>query len=239
MTGTLDDTVRQRLRRVNVSTLTTCLFRRGFRTRLIDGVRPIDAGAARMVGEAFTLRFIPAREDVDGMAAYADEAHVQRRAMEECPAGHVLVIDSRGDAGAASAGDNMLGRLKALGVEGAVTDGGFRDTPDIGKLGFPAFHRRPAPATSPIRFHAADIGLAIGCGGVAVYPGDIVVGDPEGVVVIPRALAGEIADEASEMTAYDDFVAEKVAEGRSLYGLYPATADSRAEFDTWRKSRQD
>ncbi len=239
MTGTLDDAVRERLRRVNVSTLTTCLFRRGFRTRLIDGVRPIDAGAARMVGEAFTMRFIPAREDIDGMAAYADEAHVQRRAMEECPAGHVLVIDSLGDAGAASAGDNMLGRLKALGVEGAVTDGGFRDTPDIEKLGFPAFHRRAAPATSPIRFHAADIGLAIGCGGVAVYPGDIVVGDPEGVVVIPRALGREIADEALEMTAYDDFVSEKIADGRSLFGLYPSTAESRDEFESWRRGRRD
>ncbi len=239
MSGTFDDVVRERLRRVNVSTLTTCLFRRGFRTRLIDGARPIDVNAARMVGEAFTLRFIPAREDIDVMAAHADEAHVQRRAMEECPPRHVLVIDSLGDAGAASAGDNMLGRLKARGVEGAVTDGGFRDTPDIAKLGFPAFHRRPAPATSPIRFHAADIGLAIGCGGVAVHPGDIVVGDPEGVVVIPRALAAEIADEASEMTEYDEFVSEKVAEGRSLFGLYPSTADSRAEFEGWRRGRQD
>ena len=239
MTRIFDDTIREQLRRVNVSTLTTCLFRRGFRSRLIDAVRPINVDAARMVGEAFTLRFIPAREDIDVMAAYADEAHVQRRAMEECPTGHVLVIDACGDAGAASAGDNMLGRLKARGVEGAVTDGGFRDTPDIERLAFPAFHQRPAPATSPIRFHAADLGLPIGCGGVGVYPGDIVVGDPEGVVVIPRELAGEIADEASEMTAYDEFVAEKVTEGRSLFGLYPSTADSRDEFDTWQRKRLD
>ncbi len=234
-----DEAVRERLRIVNVSTLTTCLFRRGFRSRLIDGVRPINAAAARMVGEAFTLRFIPAREDVDVMAAYAEDTHVQRRAMEECPAGHVLVIDSLGDASAASAGDNMLGRLKARGVEGAVTDGGFRDTPDIEGLAFPAFHRRPAPATSPIRFHAADLGLAIGCGGVAVYPGDIVVGDPEGVVVIPRELAREIAGEASEMTAYDEFVTARVAEGRSLFGLYPSTPASRDEFEIWRKKPQD
>ncbi len=239
MAEKFDDTVRERLRRVNVSTLTTCLFRRGFRSRLIDGVRPINVDAARMVGEAFTLRFIPAREDIDVMAAYADETHVQRRAMEECPAGHVLVIDARGDASAASAGDNMLGRLKARGVEGAVTDGGFRDTPDIERLAFPAFHQRPAPATSPIRFHAADLGLPIGCGGVAVYPGDIVVGDPEGVVVIPRELAREIAGEASEMTAYDEFVTARVAEGRSLFGLYPSTPASRDEFEIWRKKPQD
>ncbi len=239
MTRIFDDTVRERLRRVNVSTFTTCLFRLGFRSRLIDGVRPINVDAARMVGEAFTLRFIPAREDIDVMAAYADDEHVQRRAMEECPAGHVLVIDSRGDAGAASAGDNMLGRLRARGVEGAVTDGGFRDTPDIERLAFPAFHRRPAPAAAPIRFHAADLGLPIGCGGVGVYPGDIVVGDPEGVVVIPRQLVREIADEAFEMTAYDAFVSEKVAEGRPLFGLYPSTAGSRDEFDTWRKRNRD
>ncbi len=239
MAKKFDDSVREQLRTVNVSTLTTCLFRRGFRSRLIDGVRPINVGAARMVGEAFTLRFIPAREDIDVMAAYADETHVQRRAMEECPAGNVLVIDAGGDASAASAGDNMLGRLKARGVEGAVTDGGFRDTPDIEKLSFPAFHQRPGPAVASIRFHAADLGLPIGCGGVAVYPGDIVVGDPEGVVVIPRELAGEIADEASEMTTYDEFVSEKVAEGRSLFGLYPATADSRVEFEAWRKRSRD
>ena len=239
MPQNFDDTVREQLRRVNVSTLTTCLFRRGFRSRLIDGVRPINADAARMVGEAFTLRFIPAREDIDVLAAYADDMHVQRRAMEECPTGHVLVIDACGDASAASAGDNMLGRLKARGVEGAVTDGGFRDTPDIEKLSFPAFQQRPAPAVASIRFHAADLGLPIGCGGVAVYPGDIVVGDPEGVVVIPRDLAGEIADEASEMTVYDEFVSEKVAEGRSLFGLYPSTADSRTEFEIWLERRQD
>ena len=239
MAGNFDNSIREQLRTVNISTLTTCLFRRGFRSRLIDGVCPINVDVARMVGEAFTLRFIPMREDIDVMAAYADEAHVQRQAMEECPAGHVLVIDSLSDASAASAGDNMLGRLKARGVEGAVTDGGFRDTPDIKRLAFPAFHRRPAPATSPIRFHAADLGLPIGCGGVGVYPGDIVVSDPEGVVVIPRELAGEIAEEASEMTAYDEFVSEKVAEGRSLFGLYPSTANSRDEFDFWQKRHQD
>ena len=239
MARILDASVREQLLTVNVSTLTTCLFRRGFRSRLIDGVCPINVNAARMVGEAFTLRFIPAREDIDVMASYADETHVQRRAMEECPAGHVLVIDSYSDTSAASAGDNMLGRLKARGVEGAVTDGGFRDTPDIENLMFPAFHRRPAPATSPIRFHAADLNLPIGCGGVGVYPGDIVVGDQEGVVVIPQELSGEIADEASEMTAYDEFVSEQVAEGRSLFGLYPSTTASRDEFEFWRKKRQD
>ena len=123
MSHTLDDTIRERLAGVSVSTLTTCLFRRGFRTRLIRGVLPVNAAAARMVGEAFTLRFIPAREDIDTMAAYAENDHVHRRAMEECPPGCVLVIDVQGALSAASAGDIMLGRLKARGVAGVVTDG--------------------------------------------------------------------------------------------------------------------
>jgi regulator of RNase E activity RraA len=233
----IDETVRDQLHQVNVSTLTTCLFKRGFRNRFIQGVSPVNAGCAKMVGEAFTLRFIPAREDIDTMAAYADDTHVQRRAMEECPPGNILVIDSMGDIGAASAGDIMLGRLKARGVEGAVTDGGFRDAPDIEMLEFPAFHKKSAPPSSPIRLHPADLNNPIGCGGVAVYPGDIVVGDREGVVVIPPGLAREIAEEATEMTAYEAFAAERVAEGSSIFGLYPSTEASRAEYDTWRRNR--
>src|SRR5262249_23184142 len=158
---------------------------------LIESVLPVYAGSPRMVGEAYTMRFIPAREDLDTMEKYASEQHVQRRAMEECPAGHVLVIDARGDCGASSAGDIMLARLMSRGAAGAVTDGGFRDTGDIAKLRFPAFHTKPALPSTPIRHHAADLNLPIGCGGVAVYPGDIVVGDVEGVVVLPAGLANE------------------------------------------------
>lgn len=188
-----------------------------------------------MIGPAFTLRFIPEREDVDTMAEYAKPTHVQRRAIEECPTGHVLVIDARGDASAASAGDIMMARLKARGCAGAVTDGGFRDTGDIAALGFPAYHLRSAAPSTPIRHHPANLNLPIGCGGVAVYPGDIVVGDGEGVVVIPKEIVEDVAAEAFEMTSYEEFAAAKVAKGRSIFGLFPGTPESRAEFEDWKR----
>jgi regulator of RNase E activity RraA len=233
----LDGTTRARLQGVSTATLTTCLFKRGFRNVYLQDVHPLAPGLPRMVGEAFTLRMIPAREDLDVMAAYADPDHPQRKAIETCPAGRVLVIDSRGDARGASAGDILITRLKVRGVAGIVTDGGFRDSPTIAGLGFPAYHRRPSAPTGPIFHHAADLGLPIACGGVAVYPGDVMVGDGEGVVCIPAHLAAEVAEEAAEMTAYEDFVEERVRAGSRLPGLYPASEASRAEFAAWRRER--
>lgn len=226
-----------KLMQTTTGTLTTVLFRRGFRTRLIRGVQPINSDAACFVGAAYTLRFIPAREDIDTMAAYASVEHIQRRAIEECPSGSVLVIAANGDCRAASAGDIMLSRLQQRGVVAAITDGGFRDTPDICKLGFPAFHRRPAVPSSPITLHPVDLNLPIGCGDVAVYPGDIVVGDGEGVVVIPAKIANEVAETAWDQTLYEKFVVEKVGEGRSIIGLFPAENNTWEEFENWRDQR--
>lgn len=237
MSLSLNEETRERLSRVSVSTLTTCLFKRGFRNQTLNGLSPINAGSASMVGPAFTLRFIPAREDLDTMAEYAKESHVQRRAMEECPEGHVLVIDARGDTGAACAGDIMIARLKARGAAGAVTDGGFRDVTDIHELEYPVYQSQTSLPTSPIRHHPADLNLPIGCAGVAVYPGDIVVSDAEGVIVIPSHLADDVAQEAVGMTEYEAFAAEKVAEGRSIYGLYPATEESLREYEIWRAGK--
>jgi regulator of RNase E activity RraA len=234
----LSDETRSALLRTSVATLTTCLLKRGFRTRLITGAFPVNSSAARMAGPAYTLRFIPSREDIDSMAAYQSAENKHRRAIEECPSGHVLVIDARGEPGAASAGDIMIGRLKARGVAGIVTDGGFRDTPDIEALGFPAFHRAPAPPSSPICHHPLDLDVPIGCGGVAVYPRDILVGDREGVVVIPRHLADEIASEARDMTLYEEFAAAEVARGRSIFGLYPPSDESRQAFEKAGKRRR-
>ena len=233
----LDETTRARLAGVSTATLTTCLFKRGFRNVYLQDVHPLAPGLPRMVGEAFTLRMIPAREDIDVMAAYADPEHPQRKAIETCPAGHVLVIDSRGDPRGASAGDILVTRLKLRKVAGIVTDRGFRDSPTIAGLGFPAYPRRPSAPTGPIFHHAADLGLPIACGGVAVYPGDVMVGDGEGVVCIPAHLVAEVAEEAAEMTAYEDFVQERVEAGARLPGLYPASEASRAEFARWRRER--
>jgi regulator of RNase E activity RraA len=150
----------------------------------------------------------------------------------------VFVIDSRKNPRAASAGSILVTRLMKRGVAGVVTDGGFRDSPEIAQLAIPAYHRRPSAPTNLTLHQALDINVPIGCGDVAVWPGDVVVGDGEGVVVIPAGIADEIAEEATEMTAFEDFVTEKVNEGRSILGLYPPTDEkSRDDFAAWRRLR--
>jgi regulator of RNase E activity RraA len=196
---------RDKLKRVSTATLTTALFKRGFRNAFIQDVRPLNPAAPTMVGEAFTLRYIPAREDIDQLSAFEGTQHPQRRAVEDCPPGHVMVIDSRKDARAASAGGILVSRLMQRGVAGVVTDGGFRDSPEIAAMAIPAYHSRPSAPTNLIHHHALDINAPIACGDVAVYPGDIVVGDAEGVCIIPAHLANEVAAEAYEQTAYEDF----------------------------------
>jgi regulator of RNase E activity RraA len=191
-----------------------------------------------MVGEAFTLRYIPAREDLNPISVFQDPKHPQRAAVEQCPTGAVLVIDSRKNARAASAGSILITRLMVRGVAGVVTDGGFRDSPDIAQLPFPAYHQRPAAPTNLTLHQAIDINVPIGCGDVAVFPGDVIVGDREGVFVIPAHLADEVAGEAVEMTAFEDFVTEEVLKGRSIIGLYPPTEQqSKDDFVAWRKAR--
>jgi regulator of RNase E activity RraA len=227
---------RDKLAAVSTATLCTALFKRGLRNQFIQDVRPLNGSLPNMVGEAFTLRYIPAREDLNPITVFQDRTHPQRVAVEECPPGAVLVIDSRKNARAASAGSILVSRLMKRGVAGVVTDGGFRDSPEIARLPFPSYHQRPSAPTNLTLHQALDINVPIGCGDVAVWPGDVVVGDGEGVVVIPAGIADEIADEAVEMTAFEDFVTEKVMEGRSILGLYPPTDEStRTEFAAWRQ----
>ena len=224
---------RKKLTEVSTATLTTVLFKHGLRNTFIHGVGLVNPQAPRMVGEAYTLRTVPAREDLDTMAVLGDPEHPQRKAIESVPPGQVLVIDSRKDRKAASGGDILLARLYKRGVAGVVTDGGFRDTPTIATFPFPAYHAGPSAPLSQIHHHMVEANVAIGCGDVPVYPGDVIVGDGEGVVVIPAHLANYVAEEACAQTAYEDFVQEEVMKGRSIIGLYPATAESRREFETW------
>ena len=231
----LSDTTRAKLRAVSTATITTALFKRGLRNQFVQDVRPLNPDAGPMVGEAYTLRYIPAREDLNPISVFRDRGHPQRRAIEECPPGAVLVIDSRKDARAASAGSILVTRLMKRGGAGIVTDGGFRDSPEIAKLTIPAYHHRPAAPTNLTVHQAIDINVPIGCGDAPVFPGDVVVGDAEGVVIVPANLADAIADEATEMTAFEDFVAEEVMKGRSILGLYPATDDQTTrDFAAWR-----
>ena len=234
----MDQTTRERLKGVSTATLCTALYKRGLRNQFIQDVRPLNPSLPNMVGEAFTLRYIPAREDLNPLTVFQDRSHPQRKAVEECPPGAVFVIDSRKDPRAASAGGILVSRLMKRGVAGVVTDGGFRDSPEIARLDIPAYHNRPSAPTNLTLHQAIDINVPIGCGDVAVFPGDVVVGDAEGVIVIPAALADEVAAEAVEMTAFEDFVIEKVLEGRSILGLYPPTEEaSRKDFEAWRKAK--
>ena len=231
----LKNSTRDKLKSVSVATLTTALFKRGLRNQFIQDVHPLNANAGNMVGEAYTLRYIPAREDLNMLSVFRDREHPQRKAVEECPPGAVMVIDSRKDARAASAGSILVARLMKRGVAGIVTDGGFRDAPEIARLAIGAYHHRPASPTNLTLHQAIDINVPVACGDAPVFPGDVIVGDGEGVVVLPAHLADELADEAVEMTAFEDFVAEEVHKGRSILGLYPATEERTvSEFAAWR-----
>ena len=232
----LSDVTRNKLKTVSTATVSTALFKRGFRIQCIQDVHPLSANQPTMVGEAFTLRYMPAREDLNKLDVFRDRAHPQRKAIEECPPGAVLVMDSRKDARAASAGAILVTRLMKRGVAGVVTDGGFRDSGEIAKLGFPAYHHRPSAPTNLTLHQAIDVNVPIGCGDAPVFPGDVTLGDADGVIIIPAHLADEIADETFEMTAFEDFVAEEVGKGRGIFGLYPATDEQTLkDFAAWRK----
>jgi regulator of RNase E activity RraA len=235
--STLSNETRGKLKNVSTATICTALFKRGLHKQFIQDVRPLNGSLGNMVGEAFTLRYIPAREDLNPISVFQNRAHPQRKAIEDCPPGAVMVIDSRKDARAASAGSILVTRLMKRGVAGVVTDGGFRDAPEIAKLTIPAYHNRPSAPTNLTLHQALDINVPIGCGDAPVWPGDVVVGDAEGVVIIPAGIADEIANEAFEMTAFEDFVTEEVLKGRSILGLYPATDDqTMVDFKAWRKT---
>jgi regulator of RNase E activity RraA len=233
------EATRTKLKGVSTATLASALYKRGLRTQMVQDVRPL--GAPRdgsMVGEAFTLRYMPAREDLNPMTVFRDRGHLQRRAVEECPPGHVLVMDSRKDPRAASAGGILATRLMVRGVAGIVTDGGFRDSAEIAALTMPSFHNRASAPTNLTLHQAIDINVPIGCGDAPVFPGDVVVGDLDGVIIVPAAIADEIADEAVEMTAYEDFVTERVRGGQGILGLYPATDEANLrDFAEWRQQR--
>lgn len=234
----LSEATRKKYEGVSCATICTALFKRGLRNQFIQDVHPLSPKKKNMVGQAFTLRYIPAREDLNQLSVFQDPKHPQRAAVEQCPPGHVMVMDSRKDPRAASAGSILVSRLMLRGVAGVVTDGGFRDSPEIAELDIPAYHSRPSAPTNLTLHQALDINVPVGCGDVAVWPGDVVVGDNEGVVVIPAHLAEEVADEAVEMTTFEDFVTEEVLNGRSIIGLYPATKEeTKTDFARWRQSK--
>src|SRR3978361_2382800 len=177
----LREATRDKRKTISTATVATALFKRGFRSQCIQDVHPLGADQPTLVGEAFTLRYMPAREDLNKLDVFRDRSHPQRRAVEDCPVGAVLVMDSRKDARAASAGAILVTRLMQRGVAGVITDGGFRDSAEIAKLGFPAYNHRPSAPTTLTLHTAGEINGPIGCGDAPVFPGDVILGDGDGV----------------------------------------------------------
>ena len=228
-----------RLRLVSTATLTTQLFKRGLRNAFMQGVRPLGRYDGNLVGPAFTLRNIPAREDLDSVAVFTNPEHPQRQAIEITPPGHVLVIDCRGDTRAACAGQILVTRLLKRGVAGLVGDGGIRDAGPIGEMAdFPVFCAGPSAPLNLAQHHAVESNVPVGCGGVAVYPGDVIVGDRDGVAVIPAAMADEVASDAAEQEELEEFLLQRVIDGAALPGTYPPNEATKAEFTRWRETRR-
>ena len=227
------------LRKSSSATITTMLFKRGLRNVAIRGVKRVSSATAIMVGPAFTLRNIPAREDLDRVEALSSRSHPQRKAFDTCPAGHVLVVDCRGETYSAFGGGILISRLAALGAAGMVSDGSVRDMSDVSAMDLPVFCAGASAPLSLVRHHAVDSDVPIACGGVAVYPGDAVVGDADGVVVVPRDLAAEIAESAAEQERYDRFAMQEIQQGKSLFGTYPPDDDARKRYAQWLKTQRD
>lgn len=238
--STLSKLTLNNFKQLSTATIATCLFKKGLKNQFIQNVVPLKHKGSNMVGQAFTLRYIPAREDLNPISVFRDPKHPQRVAVEACPENAVLVIDSRKDCRAASAGSILITRLMKRGVSGIVTDGGFRDSKEIADLDFHAYHQKPSAPTNLTLHQAIDINVPIGCGDVAVFPDDVIVGDFDGVMVIPAHLADEVASECVEMTLYEDFVIEKVNQGSPIIGLYPLTNnDIKNSFDEWKNTKRN
>jgi regulator of RNase E activity RraA len=221
------------LRVVSTATLTTQLMSRGLRNTFLAGLRPLNDGASRMVGPAFTLRYIPAREDLDVLGVFQDPDHPQRKAVETVAPGEVLVMDCRGQGRAASIGGILATRLLRRGAAGVVTDGAVRDSSTFGTLALPTYSAGVSASTNLVQHHAVDMQIPIGCAEVAVYPGDVMVGDSEGVVCVPRELADEVARDAVAQEHLEEYIQAEIEAGAALPGVYPPSAETRVRYAAW------
>ncbi len=226
--------LRAQLERVSTATLTFQLQKRGIRNTFLSGLRPIKDGQ-RMLGYAHTLRYVPMREDLQPQLAAGQNA--QRRAIESLTADEVLVIEARGEPDAGTIGDIFVLRAIRLGAAGVVTDGALRDTPAIRDLDLPVYHRSSHASTLGRLHLPLDHQIPIACAGVTVMPGDLLVGDGEGVVVLPAALAEEVARDAAQQELEEEWAISRVGAGESSVGVFPIAKDRRAEFEAWLTER--
>jgi len=230
----IDEATHERLGNVATATITAVLQKRGIRSTFMSGLLPIKPGQ-RMVGEARTLRFLPIREDL--IDTYAPRLNTQRAAIEALQPGEVLVIDARDETDAGTIGDIFAMRAIQLRAAGIVTDGAVRDTPALREMNIATYHRASHGGTFRRLHMPVDQQVPIACAGVTVIPGDVIVGDGEGVVVIPAAIVDEVAAEATQQELEESWGMERVAAGESTDGTFPITSDRRPDFETWLAQR--
>jgi regulator of RNase E activity RraA len=219
MTHMSDDFI-ERLRRLSTASISAALSKAGVTNCWVRGAAPLSPGQARIAGPAATLRFIPSRQDI-AKAPPAIFAHTSRTAIEAMPSGAVLVVDSGGIADAGIMGDVLCARLHHRAIAGVVTDGAVRDADGIRTVGIGVWAVAVAAPLPQERLIIADAEVPIGCGGVAVLPGDLVVADSDGAVIIPAAMARGVAEAAGETEAFDSWVLGEIRRGVPLQGLYP------------------
>jgi regulator of RNase E activity RraA len=232
----ISQTTVDRLRGVATATLTTQLLKLGFRNTFLAGLRALSP-ELRMVGEALTLRFVPAREDLATFELITRADYPQRAAIESARPGQVLVVEGRGVDAAAIGGDIYMNRLKVRGAAGCVVDGCVRDFASVQTLGFPVYARGPASPPHPARHLAVAWNVPVGCCEVLVMPGDILVGDADGVVCIPRHLADQVAQSGEELDRLEAFVVEKIRAGAPVPGTYPPNEATLTEYEAWKARR--
>jgi regulator of RNase E activity RraA len=224
------------LKIASTATLSTVLIRSGYGRTMMQGVFPLRPGA-RLAAEATTLRFVPAREDLGDPQILANPEYPQRKIVENIPAGKVLAVDARGELRAGILGDILITRMAARGAAGLVTDGALRDAGSIRQMDWPVFTGGVHPAQHTDRHFAVGLDEIIACGGVAVVPGDVIAGDDDGVVVLPRAIAAEMARLARAQDELETFVQRKIAGGSTIRGVYPPNDATRAEYAQWRREQ--
>ncbi|MCM3500842.1 fumarylacetoacetate hydrolase family protein [Microbacterium sp. P26] len=225
----LSPALRDKLSRVPVAALSGQLRKRGLNDVTIDGVRPLTPGS-RFVGTARTLRFVPHREDL--FASHGGGQNAQKRAFDAVGAGEVIVIEARGETGSGTLGDILAIRAHARGAAAIVTDGGVRDAEAVAAVGIPVFTAGAHPAVLGRRHVPWETDVAVGCGGTTVEPGDVLVGDGDGVIVIPPGIAEEVVDAALAQEAEDAWIAAQVASGHPIEGLFPMNAEWRARYES-------
>ncbi|MEM0906953.1 MAG: ribonuclease activity regulator RraA [Pseudomonadota bacterium] len=231
----IDEALSARLMALPVPTLTATLFAKGIKNTFLAGLAPIDPANARFVGRAFTMRALPVREDLLAAVGDGKAPNLHRRAMAAVGAGDVIVTDCGGHSGISFFGELISTYLAKKGVAAIVTDGGLADVGDVAATGLPVFCQGSAPIPGPARRLVLDLDRPVDCMGVTVVPGDVLVGDENGVAVIPLEMAADIADAAEEKEALERFLLERLKAGAPLDGTYPPNAETLTLFEQSRR----